>query len=165
MVTRVLFVCTGNVFRSFSAEKCLQKYLEDKGITNIVVDSAGISKHIGKRREPVHPETRRMLKTYGIDPRYHRRKKITKKIVQESDVIIAMSFNHQEYIKKHFGIDVPLFYELIGKGHKPVKDIPDVIHNWQSHPVKTVHHIDKIVTFIHDNTPRVYATIKKKLKS
>ena len=49
----VLFVCTGNVFRSMSAEYLMNKYLNDNAITNISVSSAGTTAH----PQPSFPET------------------------------------------------------------------------------------------------------------
>jgi protein-tyrosine-phosphatase len=38
---KILFVCTGNIFRSMSAEYLAKKYITDNNIKNIKVNSAG----------------------------------------------------------------------------------------------------------------------------
>ncbi|HCB52188.1 TPA: protein-tyrosine-phosphatase, partial [Patescibacteria group bacterium] len=42
---KVLFVCTGNIFRSMSAEYIMKKYIQDHNLNEIVVSSAGTVAH------------------------------------------------------------------------------------------------------------------------
>ena len=49
MTNRVVFVCLGNICRSPTAEGVMLHLLKDRGITSIVVDSAGTSAyHVGE---------------------------------------------------------------------------------------------------------------------
>ncbi len=157
---RVLFVCTGNVFRSMVAEKCLKDYLEKHGIDGISVDSAGTE----TARQDVLPETRERLEFYGIDSG-HRYKQLTKQLVDKSDVIIAMNKNHQDYIKERFGISVPLFDELALGKKEGVPDFdekyPDIRtrKDWaeivRKHAFETVDHI-------HDAIPGLVKKLRER---
>lgn len=49
MTQRVLFVCLGNICRSPTAEGVMLHLLQERGITSVVVDSAGTSAyHVGE---------------------------------------------------------------------------------------------------------------------
>ncbi len=143
---RILFVCTGNVFRSMAAEKCMKDYLIKNGIDGFSVDSAGID----TVPQEVLPETRERLAYYGINEE-HRYKQLTNGLVEKSDVIIAMNKNHQDYIKERFGISVPLFNELAVGKKEGVLDfdekfpgitwLNDARHMIRKHAFETVDHI------------------------
>ena len=52
MTQRVLFVCLGNICRSPTAEGVMLHLLQERGITSIVVDSAGTSAyHLGEEAD------------------------------------------------------------------------------------------------------------------
>ena len=52
MTQRVLFVCLGNICRSPTAEGVMLHLLQDRGITSVVVDSAGTSAyHVGEQAD------------------------------------------------------------------------------------------------------------------
>ncbi|MCA9460227.1 MAG: hypothetical protein KC550_06790 [Nanoarchaeota archaeon] len=104
---QILFVCTGNVFRSMTAEKCLTNYLENNNISNIKSNSAGTK----LAPQEINPFTLKRLLLYNIKVN-HTAKDLTKELLEKSDLIIAMSTDHQEYIKETFGIEVPLFNEV-----------------------------------------------------
>ena len=49
---RILFVCLGNICRSPTAEGVMLHLLQDRGITSVVVDSAGTSAyHVGEQAD------------------------------------------------------------------------------------------------------------------
>ena len=47
-IKNIMFICTGNTCRSAMAEGLMKKMLEDKGITNIKVCSAGLRASTGE---------------------------------------------------------------------------------------------------------------------
>ena len=52
MTQRVLFVCLGNICRSPTAEGVMLHLLEKRGITSVIVDSAGTSAyHVGEEAD------------------------------------------------------------------------------------------------------------------
>ncbi|MCA9497302.1 MAG: low molecular weight phosphatase family protein [Nanoarchaeota archaeon] len=122
---KILFVCTGNVFRSMTAEKCLKKYLEENNILNIKANSAGTDLI---PQEP-NPYTIERLKFYNIEVN-HIPKWITQNLIETNDLIIAMNFNHQKHIEEKFKIKVPLFNEVAYEKSEGVLDFheykPDI---------------------------------------
>ena len=77
-MTKIIFVCTGNAFRSMTAEKCAKDYLKKNKITNIRIDSAATMPY---PQEP-QPAVLERLKHHGITVR-HKYKKLTKKLITE----------------------------------------------------------------------------------
>lgn len=85
-VTRILFVCTGNIFRSMTAEYMLKKYLKQQNITGFMVSSAGIE---AKPQSP-DPFLVGDLKKRKIEVSMHRQRKLTKKLLDQQDIVITM---------------------------------------------------------------------------
>lgn len=103
----VLFVCTGNVFRSMTAEKCLKDYASRNNMSYLDIDSAGT--HTIKQQPCVH--TVHKLLDYHIICRHHY-KQISQQLIEWSDVIIAMNLDHQEFLQKEFETTCALFNQV-----------------------------------------------------
>jgi protein-tyrosine-phosphatase len=84
--TRILFVCKGNIFRSMTAEYMMKKYLAQHKITDFHVSSAGIE----ARHHEADPALIKNLKSRRIDISKHKQTKLTKEILDQQDVVIAM---------------------------------------------------------------------------
>ena len=126
MKTKILFVCSGNVFRSMSCEYSLKKYCKDNNIKDIEASSAGISVSCKEISRHVKDE----FKNLEIDVSNHKPRKVSKEILDENDLIVCMNFNHQEFLKKEFNIDSYLFYEICFNSKEPVLDNCEVYDNY-----------------------------------
>ncbi|MBI3807029.1 MAG: hypothetical protein HY281_05885 [Nitrospirae bacterium] len=92
----VLFVCTGNIFRSMTAEYALKAGL---GLgTSCVVSSAGID----AKPQSVHDWVQIQLREKGADPTRHIQRQLTKELVEAADLVIAMGRNHQAFVREKF---------------------------------------------------------------
>jgi len=88
---RILFVCTGNICRSPTAEGVLRHHTQGM---QIETDSAGIyGYHIG---EAPDPRTIAMAKTRGYDLTPLRARKVTDEDFNTYDLILAMDKGHHE---------------------------------------------------------------------
>lgn len=88
-MTRVLFVCMGNICRSPTAEGVVRKIIENKGLEEIIkVDSAGThGYHIG---EPPDPRTREAALRRGVDLSGLRARKVVPEDFERFDLLLAM---------------------------------------------------------------------------
>ena len=108
---KIVFVCTDNIGRSVIAEYCLKDYLAKNNNSGIEVSSAGTDADSDLTGFSfAHFDE---LKKIGIDASGHQRRQITEEIVDDSDLIIAMAQVHEKELKEMFGIDVPLYNEII----------------------------------------------------
>jgi histidine triad (HIT) family protein len=149
----ILFVCTGNVFRSKSANLAFNQYLKDNNIKNWKVDSAGT---IANREESSF-KTIDTLHKFGIKNTKHKQKKLTKKMLDEYDIIVAMADYHQNFIKKEFNYNqVILFNELALHKNTSVWDINDVVKNRTNNEKAVQKHIEKTIKYIVEQIPNIY---------
>lgn len=90
---RVLFVCTGNICRSPTADAFLRHKVGEAGLSEkIEVDSAGThGYHVGEG--PDHRSVD-VLKSRGVDMSYLRARKFRASDFDEFDLILAMDDGH-----------------------------------------------------------------------
>ena len=90
-VASAVFVCTGNICRSVTAERVLQHQLELSG-AEAVVDSAGISDE--EAGNPIDATQARVLAEAGYRTDDHVARQITPEWLADRDVAIAMTHRH-----------------------------------------------------------------------
>lgn len=92
-VTRILFVCHGNICRSTMAQYVMQYLVEKNGLAeSFFIDSAATStEEIGN---PVNPRTRRKLQQEGIHCGNHCARQLTRKDYEDFDYLIGMDHNN-----------------------------------------------------------------------
>lgn len=87
----VLFVCFGNISRSFLAENLLRYHIQRIGANGIGVASAGLCAYPGNPSDPVMVD---FLTTSGIPISSHTAKPITTEDVDWADRILVMEEDH-----------------------------------------------------------------------
>ena len=148
MHRRIVFVCTGNVFRSLTAEYALRAALA--GPASIVVASAGTA----HGDDVVPPEVSAYLLTKGFDVRAHRRRTLTHDIIEQADLVVAMSLDHREFIRARFGVTVPVFLECCGHAPAAVLDLHEAVADYRTNPAAAAAHIRATIDRIIELTPR-----------
>jgi protein-tyrosine phosphatase len=122
----ILFVCTGNIFRSMTAEYALKARLDPR--SPIRVSSAGTM----AIPQAVHPDVRAYIVQRGIDPSLHQQRKVSAELLRASDLVIAMSMDHQAFLVDTFQYRAPLFNEICHGRSEPLLDIWEAIPTWET---------------------------------
>jgi protein-tyrosine phosphatase len=141
-VKTILFVCTGNIFRSMIAEYALKAAL---GPTSpYAVRSAGTI----AQPQAMGPYVKECLRTKGIDPTGHRQRKLTAVLLNEADLIVAMGADHRAYIKHYFERDVLLFNQICCSQEESVLDVWEAVANWATDSQARMTYIASVVDHI-----------------
>jgi protein-tyrosine phosphatase len=150
---RVLFVCTGNIFRSLTAERALRHALDARA--DIQVSSAGTVDfpHV------VAPNVREYLLSKGFDVSRHQRRTLTRAILAESHLVIAMSLDHRDYLRSRFGHAAPLFLEACGEPAEALPDIEEVVLDYATNRAAVEVHVRATIDRILLLTPKLAARI------
>lgn len=125
-VKSILFICTGNLFRSPVAEYALKARLGQE--SDYVVGSAGIEALPQAMPLLIHDR----LCEKGADPSMHVQRKLTRELLDRADLAVAMSLDHRDFIRRHFGREVLLFNQVCYQQEEPVLDIHEAIPDWQN---------------------------------
>lgn len=143
----ILFVCTGNIFRSVTAEYALRATLRDQ--SNYVVTSAGTVAD----PQPMHPFICERLSRKGVDASRHQQRRLSKAILSATDLIVAMGLDHRLYIQSNFGREAILFKQVCYQKDEPVLDIPEVIPDWESNLPAAKAYVISVVDDIWESIP------------
>ncbi len=92
---KILFVCTGNTCRSPLAEAIARKIAIERGLHDVEVGSAGTSAWDGA---PASDGALLVGMERGMDLSQHRAQSLTRELVQEYDIVLAMGPHHLERI-------------------------------------------------------------------
>ncbi|MHB1205170.1 MAG: low molecular weight protein-tyrosine-phosphatase [Rhodospirillaceae bacterium] len=123
---KILFVCTGNICRSPTAEGVFRHMVEDAGLGNAVtVDSAGThGYHIG---DPPDPRSTAAAAQRGFDLSALRARKVTTADFHDFDLILAMDQGHYAHLAalqpNGARAEVKLFLDFHPEPR--AKDVPD----------------------------------------
>jgi protein-tyrosine phosphatase len=93
----IIIICTGNTCRSPMAEGILKSLLEERGVADIRVTSAGIGAMDGLPATPFAIEAAR---AWNVDISGHLSRQLTKRLIAEADLILAMSREHVEFVAR-----------------------------------------------------------------
>ena len=119
---RILFVCTGNTCRSALAEALARKVIVERGLTDVEAASAGTSAWDGA---PASDGALLVGMERGLDLSQHRSQPLTRELVHDSDVVLAMGPHHLERIEALGGTGHAFLltdYASRGATAKPVND-------------------------------------------
>src|SRR5918996_4551604 len=138
----ILFICTGNIFRSMVAEYALKALVEaDSGY---VVGSAGIE----ALPQTVHPFIRDYLLTKGVDLSPHVQRKLTQALLDRTHVPVAMGADHRDFIRTQFNREVRLFNDICFGRPDPVLDVHEAVPNWQVNLEASRDHVVSVIESI-----------------
>ena len=103
-MTKILFVCHGNICRSPMAEFVMKKLVRDKGLENdFEIRSAATSRE--ELGNPVYPPARRKLMEHGISCSGKTAVQMTAADYDRYDLIVIMDSNNRRNIMRIIGSD------------------------------------------------------------
>lgn len=91
----VLFVCTGNICRSPTAERLAAAYATELQMTNFTALSAGTRAVIDA---PIHPSAATVLENLGGDSWDFAARQLTPRIAAGADLVLAMTRAHRDSV-------------------------------------------------------------------
>jgi len=150
----VLFVCTGNIFRSVTAEYALKARFGPG--TSCLVSSAGID----AKPQSVHDWVETRLREKGADLTRHVQRQLTKELVEAADLVIAMGRNHQVFIREQFGRDVPLFNQVCLGHDQPILDLHEVMPDWETDPERARAYVWAVIDVIWATAPALLPRLR-----
>ena len=124
-MTRILFVCHGNICRSPMAEFVLKDMVQKRGLDpEYQIDSAATSREeIGN---PVYPPARRKLEANGIFCGGHHARQMTRSDYERYDLIVCMDHSNVQSALRITGGDpkhkICLLLDYAGRKGKEVAD-------------------------------------------
>ena len=115
---RVLFVCTGNICRSPTAEGVL-RHLAEKMNVAVQVESAGTHDyHVGN---PPDARAQKHARGRGYDLSAQRARQLRRRDFEEFDLLVAMDRGHLEIMQGHCPAQHQGKLRMLVNGH----DVPD----------------------------------------
>jgi protein-tyrosine phosphatase len=115
---RILFVCTGNICRSPTAEGVLRHLAQEVGI-DVHVESAGTGDwHVG---QPPDERAQHHARGRGYDLSAQRARQVSRRDFEDFDLIVAMDRGHLEILQQQCPPRHRAKLRMLVKG----RDVPD----------------------------------------
>lgn len=95
----ILFICTGNICRSPTAEALLKQRFGREGMTDWTVSSAGTWTTAGRMASRYAIE---LMAERGIDLSSHRSQTVDRQLLERSDLVLVMTRSHEEALRLEF---------------------------------------------------------------
>jgi len=149
----ILFVCTGNIFRSMVAEYAVRAQVGPG--SRYLIESAGIT----AKPQTIHPVIRTRLIQKGADPSSHVQRILTQNLIDRIEIIIAMGEDHREFIQREFGRTVPLFNEVSCGQKTPILDLHEALPDWERDLGQARDYIESVIDHIWNAAPTLVARL------
>ena len=146
-------MCTGNIFRSLTAEHALRRALA--GRPDVQVASAGSDDY----PHVVRPRVRDYLALKGFDVSRHQRRTLCAAMLASRPLVIAMSTDHRAHLLERFAHPAPLFLEACGEAPGALPDIEEAVADYLTNPAAVEAHMRATIDRIVELTPRLSARL------
>jgi protein-tyrosine phosphatase len=155
-MTSILFICSGNIFRSMVAEYALTSLLGPS--SPYIVGSAGTE----ALPQHIHPLIHERLMARGSDPSNHIQRKLTQELLDGVTLPVAMGLNHRDCIRQRFHRDVRLFNEIAFSKCEPILDLHEAIPDWQLNLEASRDYLISVIDYIWTTMPIFLASLPER---
>lgn len=143
----ILFICTGNIFRSMTAEYALRA---TPGLdANYTVNSAGLE----DAPHGIVSFVEDYLTGRGLDISRHQPKKLTREMLDEANPAVAMGTEHRHRINRIFKCRLPLFSEIAYGAEEALLDVGEVVPDWRTNEAAAISYGGSVMDYIFDGMP------------
>jgi len=107
----------------------------------------------------IHPLILDRLLTKGSDPSKHMQRKLSRELLEEVSLPVAMALNHREFIRQTFNRDVRLFNEICFQKCEPILDLHEASPDWQCNLSASRDYVISVIDYIWNAMPIFLATL------
>lgn len=138
----ILFVCTGNIFRSMIAEHALRHAAGSN--TPYYFHSAGTE----AKAQPMVDIVRNGLSERSIDPSGHTQRRLTPALFSAADLVVAMGLDHVAFIEAHYDKTPVLFDEVAYGQRQAILDTWEAVPDYETNLEARDDHIRNVLNHI-----------------
>jgi protein-tyrosine-phosphatase len=80
----------------------------------------------------MHPDVRAYVVQRGVDPSPDQQRRVSAELLRASDLVIAMSTDHQDFLLNTFQYHAPLFNDVCHGRSEPLLDVWEAIPTWET---------------------------------
>ena len=123
-MTKILFICHGNICRSVMAEMVMKELCRQAGVEEqFEIDSAAVSREeIGN---DIYPPAKRKLREKGIPFTFHAARQITRADYDYYDYIICADQSNLRWLERIIGEDIDHKVSLMMSWVSETRDVAD----------------------------------------
>lgn len=121
-MNHILFVCTGNIFRSMIAEHAL-RYTAG-ATSDYSFSSAGTE----AKAQPMVDIVHQGLNARGIDPSEHVQRRLTPELFDGADLVVAIGLDHVAFIEETYK-ETPVLFDEVAYGRRQA-----ILDTWEAVP-------------------------------
>ena len=154
----ILFICTGNVFRSFTAELALAREIGRQGLD---ASSQAASAGTGTAGAHIVPDLYEIWAARGLDPGDHAPRAVSQHILDRAAAVISMAQNHREVLRTAFGSESVLFNRIANGEDRSVDDVGEALPDFRQQPDAVRRFMEDTVDHIINSTPALLAAVTR----
>ena len=150
----ILIVCTANICRSPVGEALLRQKLQEQGLHDWVVSSAGTWAMDGRRAAEF---SQQLMTERGLDITAHRSRNITADTLAGVDLVLCMETGHAEALRAEFPSQAHKIFmitEMRGRKYSVNDPYGGPLETYQ----QMVHELDEIITL---GLPRIITLVRQ----